>query len=103
MRSQTSNDHKQGHETATPMNLLLDRFDAGLDAYSRSIQSLTEQIETYIAPLEFDQKLASSDPGFVTLQTELQELQADWADLLEDDTKLREELNEDKWLTVLWQ
>jgi len=90
-------------EKNSRLKLLLHRFDAGLDTYSRTIQRLTEEAEALLKPFEFQVPNEIPNARLLTAQTELSELQSDWADLLADEATLRDELNEDKWLEVLWQ
>jgi hypothetical protein len=85
------------------LKLLLHHFDTGLDAFSHILQPLTEEAEGLLKPFEFQVPYAIPDEQLSTVQTELSELQSDWADLLADEANLRDELNEDKWLEVLWQ
>jgi len=85
------------------LKLLLHQFDSGLDTYSRSLQRLTEEAEALLKPFEFQVPSEIPDERLSTAQTELLDLQSDWSDLLADEANLRDELNEDKWLEVLWQ
>jgi hypothetical protein len=90
-------------EKNSRLKLLLHQFDSSLDTYSRTLQRLTEEAEALFKPFEFQVPSEIPDERLSTAQTELSGLQSDWADLLADEANLRDELNEDKWLEVLWQ
>jgi hypothetical protein len=89
-----------------PLDRLVCNFDVNLESFSRIIQSITERVETLKASIDY-----GMDPGehedHHLLRSELDDLlddlQSDWADLVEADVRLRDELKEDAWLVVLLQ
>lgn len=84
------------------MDRLVHEFDTQLETFSRMIQSITEQAEARKASIEYGINSARYGDQ-QTLLEELEDLQSDWADLVEADVRLRDELKEDQWLVVFRQ
>lgn len=106
---------EQRHGRAEAMNLaqdtlttdrssldrLVHNLDVDLEVFSRTIQSITEQFEALKGSIAYGGSREPSDHNL--LQAELDDLQSDWADLVEADVRLRDELKEDSWLVLLRQ
>ena len=84
------------------LDSLVHNFDLDLEAFSRTIQSITEQVEALKTSVAYGVTTGTHD-NHETLREELDDLQSDWADLVEADVRLRDELKEDQWLVVFRQ
>ena len=88
---------------STTLDNLVHAFDASLETFSRQIQSTTEKIQDYLLPFDFQTKGPGMDKHWIALKEDLHQIQSDWSDILEDDSRLKDELKEDRWLMVFRQ
>jgi hypothetical protein len=87
-----------GTSSTTHLDSLIPSFDASLESFSHLISQLTTDTESYFASSTSPTPCGSrTEKG---LKTRLKEVQVDWAEMVERDGLLKEELKEDKWLAV---
>jgi hypothetical protein len=90
-----SSDGSSSAGTSSTIDESLVTLDERLDSVSKGMKSVAETLES-ILPKDG----AINNPQLATLARKHATLVSDWAAVREESTTLREELKEDKWLTV---